>query len=106
MPVTVTGRTNVTPTSICSPSPYVLSLDGALDIATPLTADAVNVPPATLWPALFDIANPLEPGPRQGVLLNVFVLVPASLIVDPLVHCNALPFKLTPSPSASPDCTT
>ena len=56
MPLTVTGRVNVTATSICSPSPYVLPLAGLLAIAAPLTAAAVNVPPATLWPVLLLIA--------------------------------------------------
>ena len=48
MPVTVTVRLNDTSTSIRSVRPYVLSLDGSLVIATPLTDAAVNVPPCTL----------------------------------------------------------
>ena len=94
MPVTATGRVNVTSTSIRSPSTYVLSpVAGVLNTATPLADATVNVPPATLWFVLFEIAS--TPSPRSAS-----VVPPASLIAPPF-NANALDSMLMPSASAS-----
>ena len=98
VPVTTTGRVNDTSTSIRSVRPYVLSLAGALVIATPLGADVVNVPPATLWPVLFVIA--CTPSPSTA-----FVAPPDTRIV-PLFSASAPDPMLKPSASASAATTT
>ena len=98
MPVTVTARLNVSRTSICSLRPYVLPLAGVLAIAASLTADAVNVPPATLWLPLFSMAL----APRSS---SASVVPPATSIV-PLFNPSASAPMLSPSVSASPDTTT
>ena len=74
------------------------SLAGLLVIATPLAAAAVKVPPATLWPALFESA--CAPRPSKAS-----VVPPASSIVPPL-SASAAAAMLIPSASASPDATT
>ena len=71
----------------------MLSLDGTLVIDTPLTADAVNVPPATLCPALFVTA--WLPNPSTA-----FLVVPACRIVPPF-SVNALAPMLIPTVSES-----
>ena len=76
----------------------MLSLAGLLVIDTPLTAAAVNVPPATLWPALFDTA--CAPSPRSAS-----VVPPATSIVPPF-SASAPASMLSPSASASPLATT
>ena len=68
-------------------------LDGALEIVTPLTDDAVNVPPATLCPVLFDIACV----PRPKVASSV----PPDKRIVPLFNANALVPMLNPSASTS-----
>ena len=97
VPLTVTGRVNVTATSMVSPSPYVLLLEGALAIAAPLTAAAVNVPPATLWLELLATAF----APRPSSASNV----PPATSIDPLFSDSAFAAMLSPSLSASPEAT-
>ena len=89
---------NATFTSICSPSLYVLSAAGVLEIVTALIAGVVNVPPATLWPVLFVTA--LAPSPKVASRAP-----PASRSVPPF-SANALAPMLIPSESASPLATT
>ena len=76
----------------------MLAFAGVLDIATALTAGVVNVPPATLWPALFVTA--LAPSPRVASRV-----LPATLIVPPF-SASALAPMLSPSTSESPLATT
>ena len=97
VPLTVTGRVNVTDTSICSSSSYVLLLAGLLAIAAPFTADAVNVPPATLWLELLSIAFAPSPSSASNA--------PPATSIDPLFSDSAFAAMLIPSLSVSPDTT-
>ena len=97
VPVTVTGRVNVTATSMVSLRPYVLLLAGLLAIAAPFTAAAVNVPPATLWLPLFSMA--LAPRPSNASV------VPLATSIVPLFNPSASAAMLSPSVSASPETT-
>ena len=74
------------------------SLAGLLAIATPVTADAVNVAPATLWPELFESA--CAPSPRSASV------VPPATSIAPPFSASAAAAMLIPSESASPDATT
>ena len=96
-PLTVTGRVNVTATSMVSLRPYVLPLAGVLATAAPLTAAAVNVPPATLWLPLFSTA--FAPSPSNASV------VPPATSIDPLFSPSAVAAMLSPSLSASPEAT-
>ena len=97
-PVTATVRLNVTSTSICSLSPYVLPPAGLLWIDTPLTDAAVNVPPATRRVPSLLIA-------WCARLSSASVVPPATSIVPPF-SAKALAPMLNPSVSASACATT
>ena len=96
-PVTVTGRSKRTSTSISSPIPNMAPFAGVLMIDAPLTDAAVNVPPATLWFAESAIAR----APRPSTASRV----PPDTLIAPPFRVSASAATPSPSGSVSPEAT-
>ena len=94
VPVTSTDRSNSTSTSIASVRPYVLSLAGALDIATPVTPGATSFVPST-W---YATASAKFHGAKVS---RASVVVPVARIVAPPGSVKAFAPMLIPVESAS-----
>ena len=91
-PVTLTGRSNTTTSSIVSPAPHRPDGPGRL-VSTPVTTGADTMLPSTLWPTTFVSAWPPSDSPAAAV--------PPSNVIAPPFSASAPAATLIPSASAS-----